>query len=92
MDTNLEFRRDYFPPDCLADCYHPGECGPGVEHWLSQIGLALDPADARELLRPWGAWSEFELLDHRANLVRILWLAAAELQESQEEIVYLSHN
>lgn len=75
-----------FPDAFARDCSHAGACDVGVTYWLDEIGLALDPADARAALRPYGAWSALELVDHAENLRRILWLAAGSFADG--EIAY----
>lgn len=42
----------------------------------------VSPQDVRAALRPYGAWSEYELRDHAQNLQRILWVACGDIRES----------
>lgn len=72
----LVLYRSDFPQECIRDCSMPGrDAGPYVEAWLSRIGLALDPDEARAALREYGAWDDDELHDDAANRARILWTA-----------------
>lgn len=41
----------------------------------------LQPADVRAALRPYGAWSEYDLRDHKQNLQRLLWVACGDIKE-----------
>lgn len=79
--------RDDFPDECIRDCSMPGrDATPYVEAWLSRIGLALDPDEARAALREYGAWNDAELADDAANRARILWCACCDFgQEGSEE-------
>jgi len=74
---------DDFPAGFVRDCSHAGACDVDVAYWLDQIGLAVSPADARAVLRGYGAWSTLELADHAANLRRILWLAAGSFADGE---------
>jgi hypothetical protein len=67
-------------------CAHPGPCDEDVK----QLSLSknihrqlakLDPADVREELTGYGAWSDEELADHQQNLQRLLWIAAGDIAE-----------
>jgi hypothetical protein len=79
----LELIRSDFPDTFVADCAHPGPCDADVAYWLGEIGLALDPEDAAAYLKGYGAWdAEKDRTDHRANLMRILWLAAGDFNEN----------
>ena len=67
-------------------CSHPGPCDADVE------SLVKTPAIARQLRRisdidlvaelsEYGAWEEDELADRPANELRIVWIAAGNINE-----------
>ena len=43
----------------------------------------LMPKDLQDELREYGAWDEIQLQDHNANLMRILWIAAGDIQDGK---------
>ena len=59
-----------------------------VEYVLSQYDITCDHAQAVAYLKPYGAWDDDELLDHDANMARLVWLIGCDLGESGE--AYLS--
>lgn len=70
----------------IAACSHPGPCDTDVEHAVREHYLAeqlaqLNPDNVRRFLREIGAWDSRELLDHQANLRRLVWIAANDLSE-----------
>jgi len=71
------------PGECIIDCSHAGQCDQDVAYWIGKLDLSdLDPEKIKLELREYGAWDRDELSDHDANLARIVWLAAADLQET----------
>ena len=67
---------------------HSGKCDadvaigreiPAIKRQLKKI----DPDELRLELRDYGAWDEYELQDHEANLDRILWIAACDIVEEK---------
>ena len=55
---------------------------------LPEIRADLEriPADKlRDELKQYGAWDDAELVDHDANLARILWLAICDCREQPED-------
>jgi hypothetical protein len=44
---------------------------------------ALDPAIVASELKEFGAWDSTELSNHADNLMRLLWIACADLVEAQ---------
>lgn len=77
----LELIETDFPDGFTRDCSHAGSCDGDVAYWLGEIGLALDPAEAADYLRGYGAWDATELASHADNLARILWIAAGQFQD-----------
>lgn len=66
---------------------HPGICGFDVEELLrcSEIAVQLNviPQEAiREALTEYGAWNDAELQDDFENRIRILWIAAGDINEN----------
>lgn len=65
---------------------HPGQCDDDVLA-LSRVPTIarqlrkLSPDSVRRELSEYGAWSADELSDHDANLQRILWIAACDINE-----------
>ena len=67
---------------------HAGSCDEDVAILSKQSGIvkqlkAIDPDDLRAELKGYGAWDEEDLADHDANVLRILWIAAGEITDSQ---------
>lgn len=94
MNASLKTKETYFnyigsitlPEDVVRLCHHQGDCEedcrrcmelPEVKAELSEI----DPEQLKKELREYGAWDENELSDHNNNLMRILWIAAGNIQE-----------
>jgi hypothetical protein len=74
------------PESCVNACHHSGACDADVTLWLKDgyVKKELAKIDANKLadeLRNYGAWDEIELSNHNDNLARILWIAAANIQE-----------
>ena len=76
------------PEDVARMCSHSGNCDedcrrcmelPEVKNELARI----DPEQLRKELREYGAWNEKELSNHSDNLMRILWIAAGNIQDEQ---------
>jgi hypothetical protein len=66
---------------------HSGQCDSDVAAGRECPSLAaqlaaIDPADLQAELKEYGCWNAEELSDHNANLDRILWLAAIDIQEN----------
>lgn len=71
------------PGQCILDCFHPGQCDNEVAYWIPKLDLSgIDPDHLAGELGEYGAWDRDELSDHDANLARIVWIAAADLQET----------
>jgi hypothetical protein len=69
---------------------HQGRCDEDVRALSEQPGIAtqlaaLKPEDVRAELREYGAWNAEELADHEQNLQRLLWLAAGDIADGNEE-------
>lgn len=69
-----------------ASASHSGRCDddvaalrrvPAIRRQLAK----LDPDTVARELREYGAWDAEELADHDANLSRIVWLAACDLDD-----------
>lgn len=66
--------------------YHPGNCAETIEalltaSYISEQLSSLDPEAIRDELAECGAWSDDELSDPEANLLRILWLACGQIYD-----------
>lgn len=69
---------------------HQGECDEDVEYLCSlpHIKKQLEEIDPRliaEELREYGAWDSEELADHEQNKRRIIWIAAGNIRDEEEE-------
>jgi hypothetical protein len=67
--------------------HHQGQCNLDVAEVVKELRPTLDKLDRAALateLKEYGAWNADELADHESNLHRIVWLAAADIQESDE--------
>jgi hypothetical protein len=73
------------PAEAVRDCSHQGACDQDVDYWHSKISLShISDAELAEELREYGAWDAVELADREANEKRIIWIAAGDIQESEE--------
>ena len=71
-----------------AKMSHAGQCDAEVLQAMKKpyIKKQLDalPVDKLAIeLKEYGAWDEIELQDHNANLMRILWIAAGDIQDGK---------
>jgi len=71
-----------------ANCSHSGQCDNDILLTMKKpyIKKQLDalPVDKLAIeLKEYGAWDEIELQDHNANLMRILWIAAGDIQDGK---------
>ena len=68
--------------------YHAGPCDADIEKlWqVKSIRVKLRAITDSELMRalkPYGAWDDTELKDRKENELRFLWLAAADIVETE---------
>lgn len=78
------------PEDVVSLCYHQGPCDDDIDRCIElpevKAELAkLDPAELVKELRDYGAWDDNELADHSQNLKRILWIAAGNIQDENDQ-------
>lgn len=71
-------------------CHHSGPCDEDVIRCMElpevKAELAeIDPEALRKELYEYGAWDDEELKNHNDNLMRILWLAAGNIQDGRWE-------
>ena len=69
---------------------HPGECSSDVKALMAVPSVLrqlnkLDAGLVRSELAEWGAWEDYELQDHSANLMRLVWLAGCDIAENYLE-------
>lgn len=74
--------------DDVANGAHSGACDNDIEGLLQLPRIAdqlakWDPAEVRAELKEYGAWDEFELSDHGANLARMLWCACGDIADGR---------
>lgn len=72
--------------DDAANCSHSGSCDHDVrylagERYIKKQTDKIDPALLRRELKEYGAWNEIELLDHRQNIMRMLWIFCNDIME-----------
>ena len=74
----------------LSDCSHQGQCDDDVEYFINKYHnrLEYDPEDLKKYLSGYGAWDDVELSDTVANLCRVVWIIAGDLNEHEQ--CYLS--
>lgn len=77
---------------CVLDCSHQGACDDDVAYWkpkvLTQIEKdnfpnKLTPDKIRAELKEYGAWDAEELANDDANLDRLIWIAAGNIQDEE---------
>jgi hypothetical protein len=74
------------PVEAVEDCYHVGACDAGTEYWQPRIDLSHISDEQLALeLNGYGAWTVEELSDRRENERRIIWIAAADIQDEEKE-------
>ena len=71
-------------------CSHSGDCMADVVELMKKPHIKkqldeLDPDKLRKELKEYGAWDNEELKDNEANKKRILWLAAGNITEEDDE-------
>lgn len=88
--NSIEFR---MPGQAVINCHHQGQCDADVAHWAPKINRyefgeghawAPTPDRVRKELREYGAWDDEELADDETNWQRLVWIAAANIQEEDE--------
>jgi len=74
------------PDDAVAECHHQGQCDADVEYWQGKIDLSHISDDKLSAeLSEYGAWNDDELSDRQANELRIIWIAAGNIQDDERE-------
>jgi len=62
-----------------------------AEHWLARLDFNAPSWLVRDHLSGYGAWDGSELMDHKRNLARLLWLWANDYREEGSRLpLYLS--
>lgn len=72
--------------------YHQGQCDADVAALALVPDVAaqlavIEPALLAEELREYGAWDDAERSNHTANLLRLVWLAAADIVERPQDYI-----
>jgi hypothetical protein len=80
------------PPECVAECSAPeADASEAVDHWVRKLRFKAPPWLVREYLRGGGGYEPSQLVDHQANLRRLLWSWACDCRESGVSVsLYLS--
>ncbi len=70
---------------------HQGACDDDVAALRAQPYVkdqldALDVETVAAEIREYGAWDETELVDHEANLLRLLWIACGDIRGNATEL------
>lgn len=74
-----------FPLSLLEDCGHSGSCDVDVARWSRKFQCPVHPQKLADELREFGAWTDEELEDHGANWERLIWIAAGNYRDQQEQ-------
>jgi hypothetical protein len=74
------------PGQAVLDIHQPGPADSAVAFWAPRI---LRPAEAtpelvREACQETGAWEEHELEDDEENWLRVVWMSACDIGDSDE--------
>ena len=69
--------------------YHPGDCEGDIVELMRDPFIrgqleSLDADAVAQELRETGAWTETHLSDREANLMRLLWMACADLVDAPD--------
>ena len=77
------------PEDVIKACNHSGPCDEDVKRAMELMEVKreleeINPEQLKRELAEYGAWNDQELNDHQENLKKILWIAAGDIQESDE--------
>jgi hypothetical protein len=79
----------YLTKEDIDLCHHSGACDEDV-YDVSQRGHVIEQLDGidkevlRAELKEYGEWNSVELADDAKNRRRVVWLAAADIQEEAE--------
>jgi hypothetical protein len=70
-----------------AKCSHSGDCESDIiellqKPYIKKQVATLDREQLKKELSEYGAWNEAELRDHNQNIIRWLWLSAADIIEN----------
>jgi hypothetical protein len=74
--------------EVIDRCFHSGDCEDDVRECLLREDVKkelarIDPGQLKKELSAYGAWDDEQLEDHEYNLVRILWIAAGDIQDNK---------
>ncbi len=71
------------PSEAVTACHHPGDCLDDVKHWapLIERPATITPEALADELRNYGDWNDAELADDNDNWLRLIWLAAGNIQD-----------
>lgn len=80
---------DDLPDDCIADCYHQGDCEDDCIYWVSKLNVtmpefaALYRQDMIDEISETGAWTDEDLATRDDDDLKkiVLWLKAAEVYD-----------
>jgi hypothetical protein len=78
------------PIDCVMECSASGPVDGAIAYWIRQPDIAsqfshLSLIDTARILYGYGAWDAEELSDIDTNLERILWIAAGDCRDGDQE-------
>lgn len=64
--------------------YHRGACDDDIAALIQDPAIAgqlskFDPKIVAEALQEYGGWDQDELLNHKTNLERLLWIACGDI-------------
>jgi len=84
--TTFNYLDFALPHQAVTDCHHRGACDDDVEHWQKKLNLNLDRDKMILELKEYGSWEldELNALDNADLEQKLIWLAAGDIQESDE--------
>ena len=97
MRTNIDRDKTYYATferfeiemtgNAALDCSHSGDCAEDVEYHAPNIKRPENctPERLAAELKEYGAWDAEELADDAKNWHRIVWIAAGNIAEYEEE-------
>jgi len=82
------------PGECITDCSASGSVDDAVAYWAPRVRKQIEadnfpnkptPAKIREELKEYGAWDADELKDDEQNFQRLIWIAAGNIADDDEQ-------
>ena len=74
------------PQECIDEMRGPGAKDEAVAYWVKQLNFDGPAWAIRQHLAGYGAWDITQLVNHRDNLERLLWIHASDCAEAGHNI------